>query len=67
MNVCVVLPGVHQHCGGVGQRHEPFADQELCVIAVELQQDVAMRMGVAHKSAIHVEQRDPAEKTMHDP
>jgi hypothetical protein len=39
-------------------------DQELRVGALDLEQDVAVMMGVTDRGAIHVEQSNPAESTM---
>jgi hypothetical protein len=60
------LPAVDEHGGGVGERRDLIADQELGVGALDLEQDMAMVMGVSDQRTVHVEQSDPAESAMSD-
>ena len=66
VDVGMGFPGIDQHRLSIGQRHHVGADRELRVVAVDLEEDVAMRMGMAHKRAVHVEQGDTAERAMSD-
>ncbi len=58
------FPCIDQHRLLIGQRHHVVADRELRVVAVDLEEDVTMRMGMAHERTVHVEQGDTAERAM---
>ncbi len=67
MHVGMRLPGIDQHRQLIGERGDLIADGELRVIAGDFQQHMAMRMGMAHQAAIHVEQRHAAKGPVRDP
>jgi hypothetical protein len=60
------LPAIDENGGRVRQRRDLVADQKLGVGALDLEQDVAVMMGVSDQRTVHVEQSDPAESAMSD-
>ena len=58
------LPAVDQNRCVVGERTDRVADDELRIGALDLQQHMAMRMGMTHQRPVHVEKRDPAKGSM---
>jgi hypothetical protein len=50
----------------VRERIDPVAYQELGVGALDLEQGMAVMMGVPDQRTVHVEQSNPAESTMGD-
>jgi hypothetical protein len=60
----VRLPGVHQHHAVAGQLVPPLADLEPGVLAVRLDQDMALRMRMGDEVVIGVEQGHAAEASL---
>jgi hypothetical protein len=67
MNIGVRPPAIDKNGSSIRQRDDPVADDEMGIAALNLKQDVAMRMRVADQRRVHIEQRDPPERTMGDP
>jgi hypothetical protein len=52
---------IDQNGAAVGERREPVAHRKLCVGALDLQQNMAMRLRVPRQGSIHIQQRHPPE------
>ena len=66
MHISVRLPAVDKHGRRIRERIDPVAHQELRVGALDLEQDMAVVVGVTDQRTVHVEQSHPAESTMSD-
>ncbi len=66
MQVSVRFPGIDEHGLFIGQRDDAVADEELRVVPLDLQQDMAVRMRVPDEAPVHVEERHAAESAMSD-
>jgi len=66
VGIGVRFPGIDEDGAFVGERHEPVAHRKLRVGALDLQQDMAMRMRVPHQGPIHIQQRHSPEATTCD-
>lgn len=67
MNIRVRLPAIDKNGSGIRQRDNPIADDEMGISALNLEEDVAVRMRVADQRRVHIQQRDPPECTVSDP
>jgi hypothetical protein len=64
MRIGVRFPGIDENRIRVGERRNCVPDSELRVGALNLEQDMAMRVRVTHQLPVHIEQGDAAEYAM---
>ncbi|MNU00283.1 hypothetical protein D3C72_2433690 [compost metagenome] len=62
----MLAPGVDQNDGIIRQRDRDVIDDEIGVCAANLEQHVAMGMGMAHERVPQFNESNPAKTTQHD-
>ena len=67
VRVVMRLPRIDEHGTVTGQRGKAAVDHELGVRALGLDQQVTMRVSVAHQRRVHVQQSDPPKWAVSNP